>query len=206
MSFRWDKRCPDQLGQRVRDISIQEPQPRIIFLFYQLSGIVQGFDIVSRKVLHLDQTAGPSACPVGPVILGQSSHPISLPFCRVHSHIFLDGGLAKLLPDLKHPLHFLRIHFPVLKRFRHGGFLDIRKPFLSALLIQPGDQLGPAVGICKACNADRLICQLLGTDIVDIQGAFDQPCVHTDPVCIHDDVQPPLVLFCLRHGELVQAF
>ena len=105
-----DKRGPDQLGKRIRYVAVKDLHTVIILSLDEVAGIVEGLEIVARKVLHLYQTSGPSARSIGSIILRKSSYSVTLSLGRIHGHVFFNRGLPQLLADLQNPLDIFRIN------------------------------------------------------------------------------------------------
>ena len=78
----------------------------MISVFDQVTGQGEHFalDVGPGEVLGLNDTSCPSACPVGSVELQQSPDTSVRPHSGLQSVVLFVAGLAKLLPDIQHPV------------------------------------------------------------------------------------------------------
>ena len=96
VSWLWNKSRADQLRERVRDVVVKKVHGIVISGTDKGAGFCEIRDVVLRKVLQLDQTAGPSAGTIGTVELKHTVNTSVRAHDVLHGLIFSDGGFRKL--------------------------------------------------------------------------------------------------------------
>ena len=195
------QRCPDKLGEGVRDIAVEEPQRLFLPPLDQFPGQRHRREVGPGEVLHLDEPAGPAPGTVRTVKLEKPPRPAVLSHCPLHRLVFGGGGLPQLLPELQHPGR-LFISDPGRQQPGDRILLQIlRRLALRQLALQPGKKLGAAAGIHKP---GQPLC-LLGEPPLDLpvnpECPVDQLPVEGDPAGVDQKVGLPLLLDKIRNRE-----
>ena len=117
----------------------------------------------------------------------------------LNSVIFLGGGLAQLLPYLKHALDLGAVAVPV-EELGNGVFPQIRK-LLIHLCLEPLGELRHAVGVVQSGDFRGLLHQALLDGGTHLQGTAHKVHVNGHATGIDDEVNLPLFLYPVRHRK-----
>ena len=149
--------------------------------------------------MHLHQPPGPAPGPVGPVELEQPPDPAILADGGLYGVILFGGGLAQLLAYLQHPAHLGAV-IVTAQQAGHRVLSQIGQ-LLTNLLLEPGGELGHAVGVGQAGELHGLRHEGLAHGVPQREGPGDQLQVHGHAPGVDDEVGFPLLLHPVRDGE-----